>query len=195
RPLGRQPPPQPARAAGQHRAPAGPRRRPRLARPPQPHGGGGARRGAPAPPSTPRGRPRGLERGRGRGPLAHPRHGRALPRRGARGGPLMARAGGRFGGTPRTPAEEAKHREVMKVFTGLLLALFVAMLSGTIVGNALPVIIADLGGTQLQYTWIVTAALLASTASTPIFGKLADLFDKKKLLLLAIALFSVGSVL
>lgn len=107
----------------------------------------------------------------------------------------MARAGGRFGGTPRTPAEEAKHREVMKVFTGLLLALFVAMLSGTIVGNALPVIIADLGGTQLQYTWIVTAALLASTASTPIFGKLADLFDKKKLLLLAIALFSVGSVL
>ena len=95
----------------------------------------------------------------------------------------------------RTEAEEAKHREVMKVFTGLLLALFVAMLSGTIVGNALPVIIADLGGTQLQYTWIVTAALLASTASTPIFGKLADLFDKKKLLLLAIGLFSVGSLL
>ncbi|WP_454084369.1 MDR family MFS transporter [Georgenia sp. Marseille-Q6866] len=95
----------------------------------------------------------------------------------------------------RTEVEEAKHREVMKVFTGLLLALFVAMLSGTIVGNALPVIIADLGGTQLQYTWIVTAALLASTASTPIFGKLADLFDKKKLLLLAIGLFSVGSLL
>ncbi|MBD8062810.1 MFS transporter [Actinomycetaceae bacterium Sa1BUA1] len=95
----------------------------------------------------------------------------------------------------RTEAEETKHREVMKVFTGLLLALFVAMLSGTIVGNALPVIIADLGGTQLQYTWIVTAALLASTASTPIFGKLADLFDKKKLLLLAIGLFSVGSLL
>ncbi|WP_413451543.1 MDR family MFS transporter [Georgenia phoenicis] len=95
----------------------------------------------------------------------------------------------------RTPEEEAKHREVMKVFTGLLLALFVAMLSGTIVGNALPVIIADLGGTQLQYTWIVTAALLASTASTPIFGKLADLFDKKKLLLLAIGLFSLGSLL
>ncbi len=102
---------------------------------------------------------------------------------------------GRFGGHRRSPEDEAKHREVMKVFTGLLLALFVAMLSGTIVGNALPVIIADLGGSQLQYTWIVTAALLASTASTPIFGKLADLFDKKKLLLFAIALFSVGSLL
>nr|WP_324650345.1 MFS transporter [Georgenia sp. H159] len=102
---------------------------------------------------------------------------------------------GRFGGYRRSPEEEARHREVMKVFTGLLLALFVAMLSGTIVGNALPVIIADLGGSQLQYTWIVTAALLASTASTPIFGKLADLFDKKKLLLLAIGLFSVGSLL
>jgi len=103
-----------------------------------------------------------------------------------------ARSLGRSG---RTPVEEARHREVMRVFTGLLLALFVAMLSGTIVGNALPVIIADLGGSQLQYTWIVTAALLASTASTPIFGKLADLFDKKKLLLLAIGLFSLGSVL
>ena len=101
----------------------------------------------------------------------------------------------RWLGSRRSPAEEAKHREVMEVFTGLLLALFVAMLSGTIVGNALPVIIADLGGSQLQYTWIVTAALLASTASTPIFGKLADLFDKKKLLLMAIGLFCVGSLL
>ncbi len=105
------------------------------------------------------------------------------------------RGSGWKGRSRRTAVEEAKHREVMKVFTGLLLALFVAMLSGTIVGNALPVIIADLGGSQLQYTWIVTAALLASTASTPIFGKLADLFDKKKLLLFAIALFSVGSLL
>ncbi|MEE6295024.1 MDR family MFS transporter [Georgenia wangjunii] len=106
-----------------------------------------------------------------------------------------ARATGRFGGARRNPAEERRHREVMEVFSGLLLALFVAMLSATIVGNALPVIIADLEGNQLQYTWIVTASLLASTAATPIFGKLADLFDKKKLLLFAIALFAVGSLL
>ncbi|MEE6281558.1 MDR family MFS transporter [Georgenia sunbinii] len=103
--------------------------------------------------------------------------------------------GGRFGRTRRTPEELAAHQQIMKVFTGLLLALFVSMLSATIVGNALPVIIADLDGSQLQYTWIVTASLLAMTASTPIFGKLADLFDKKKLLLFSIVLFSIGSLL
>lgn len=102
---------------------------------------------------------------------------------------------GWFGRTQRSAAEAAEHREIMRVFTGLLLALFVAMISSTIVGNALPVIIADLGGSQLQYTWIVTASILAMTASTPIFGKLADLFDKKKMLLGSIALFAVGSLL
>lgn len=86
------------------------------------------------------------------------------------------------------------HREILEVLTGLILALFVANLSGTIVSNALPVIIADLRGTQQQYTWIVTAGLLASTATTPIWGKLADLFDKKKLLQLGILVFVVGSL-
>ncbi|HLS48787.1 MAG TPA: MFS transporter [Actinomycetaceae bacterium] len=100
-----------------------------------------------------------------------------------------------FGLNRRTPEELAEHRQIMRVFTGLLLALFVAMLSGTIVGNALPVIMAELGGTQLEYTWIVSAALLASTASTPIFGKLADLFDKRKLLFLSLSIFAVGSLL
>ena len=101
----------------------------------------------------------------------------------------------RLGRNKRTPEQQDRHREIMRVFTGLLLALFVAMMSGTIVGNTLPVIIADLGGDQRQYTWIVTATLLASTASTPIFGKLADLFDKKKLLLFAVGLFAFGSLL
>lgn len=98
-------------------------------------------------------------------------------------------------GGKRTPAQLEAHREIMRVFAGLLLALFVSVLSATIVGNALPIIIADLDGSQLQYTWIVSASLLASTASTPIFGKLADLFDKKKLLLVAIGVFSLGSLL
>ncbi|WP_418608245.1 MFS transporter [Georgenia sp. SUBG003] len=66
-------------------------------------------------------------------------------------------------------------------------------LSGTIVGNALPVIVGEIGGTQQQYTWIVTSSILASTALTPIAGKLADLFDKKKLLLGSIAIFALGS--
>ncbi|TCK24560.1 EmrB/QacA subfamily drug resistance transporter [Pseudonocardia endophytica] len=79
--------------------------------------------------------------------------------------------------------------------SGLLMALFVAILSSTIVSNALPRIIGDLGGTQAQYTWVVTASLLAMTASTPIWGKLADLFSKKLLVQLAIGVFVVGTML
>ncbi|MBB3666087.1 EmrB/QacA subfamily drug resistance transporter [Prauserella sediminis] len=86
-------------------------------------------------------------------------------------------------------------REIMQAFIGLLLALLVAILSSTIVSNALPRIIADLDGTQSQYTWVITAMLLTSTATTPIWGKLADLFSKKLLYQLAIVIFTVGSVL
>ncbi|GAA4791599.1 MDR family MFS transporter [Actinomycetospora chlora] len=86
-------------------------------------------------------------------------------------------------------------RHVLVALSGLLMALFVAILSSTIVSNALPRILADLGGTQAQYTWVVTASLLAMTASTPIWGKLADLFSKKLLVQLAITLFIVGSML
>lgn len=87
------------------------------------------------------------------------------------------------------------HRQILEAMSGLMLALLVAILSSTIVSNALPRIIADLGGTQNQYTWVVTAMLLTSTASTPIWGKLSDLFSKKLLYQLAITIFSVGSVL
>ena len=60
------------------------------------------------------------------------------------------------------------HRQIMEALTGLLAALFTALLSTTIVANALPQIIGDLGGTQTQYAWVITAALLANAASTPI---------------------------
>ncbi len=92
-------------------------------------------------------------------------------------------------GTPRST------RAVLVPLSGLLMALFVAILSSTIVSNALPRIIGDLGGTQAQYTWVVTASLLAMTASTPIWGKLADLFSKKLLVQLAITVFIVGTML
>ncbi|MGQ4271557.1 MDR family MFS transporter [Nocardiopsis changdeensis] len=75
------------------------------------------------------------------------------------------------------------------------MVLGVTMLSGTIVSVALPQIVGSLNGTQSQYTWVVTAALLASTASTPVWGKLADLFDKKRLLQLSIVIFIVASLL
>ena len=73
--------------------------------------------------------------------------------------------------------------------------MFVAILSSTVVSTALPKIIGDLGGSQSQYTWVVTATLLATTASTPIWGKLADLFSKKLLIQIAIVIFVVGSML
>jgi EmrB/QacA subfamily drug resistance transporter len=93
------------------------------------------------------------------------------------------------------PSSPASTRSVLVPLSGLLMALFVAILSSTIVSNALPRILGDLGGTQAQYTWVVTASLLAMTASTPIWGKLADLFSKKLLVQLAITIFIVGSML
>ncbi len=87
------------------------------------------------------------------------------------------------------------HREILEALSGLLLAMFVAMLSSTVVTNALPTIVTDLDGTQTGYTWVVVATLLAMTATTPIWGKLADLFSKKLLVQSALVIFSVGSVM
>jgi EmrB/QacA subfamily drug resistance transporter len=87
------------------------------------------------------------------------------------------------------------HREILEALSGLLMALFVGLLSSTIVANALPRITSDLHGTETQYTWVVTAMLLAATAATPIWGKLADLFSKKLLMQLAIVVFIAGSAL
>jgi EmrB/QacA subfamily drug resistance transporter len=87
------------------------------------------------------------------------------------------------------------HREVLEALSGLLLVLFVAMISSTVVSVALPQIIGALRGSQLQYTWVVTATLLTATASTPIWGKLADLFSKKLLIQVSIVVFLVGSMI
>jgi EmrB/QacA subfamily drug resistance transporter len=86
------------------------------------------------------------------------------------------------------------HRQILEALTGLLAAFFTAILSSTIVSNALPTIMADLKGTQTDFAWIITASLLASAVTVPIWGKLADLFDKKLLTQLNIIIFVVGSV-
>lgn len=85
------------------------------------------------------------------------------------------------------------HREVLQSLTGLLLGMFVSILAGTVVSTSLPVILADLNGDQTAYTWVITATLLATTVSTPIWGKLADLFDRKMLTQLALAIFVLAS--
>ncbi|MEV6812405.1 MDR family MFS transporter [Micromonospora sp. NPDC051296] len=87
------------------------------------------------------------------------------------------------------------HRQTLEALSGLLLGMFVAILSGTVVANALPRIITELHGTQSAYTWVVTSTLLATTATTPLWGKLADLTSKKVLVQIALAVFVLGSVL
>ncbi len=89
---------------------------------------------------------------------------------------------------------EPTHKEIVEVLIGLLSALFVAIVSTTIVSTALPTIIADLKGTQTQYTWVVTASLLAMTVTSPIWAKFSDLYNKKMLVQIAIGIFVVGSL-
>lgn len=85
-------------------------------------------------------------------------------------------------------------RQILQAMSGLMADMFVAILASTVVSNALPRIIADLNGTQSSYTWVVTAELLAMTATVPIWGKLSDLYDKKLLIQLSLSMFVVGSL-
>ncbi|RPK61869.1 Multidrug resistance protein 3 [Streptomyces sp. ADI96-02] len=107
---------------------------------------------------------------------------------GVRGGHAKHGGSDASDGTPMT------HRQIMEALTGLLLGMFVAILSSTVVSNALPEIISDLGGGQSAYTWVVTASLLAMTATTPLWGKLSDLFSKKLLVQIALVIYVLGSV-
>ncbi|MFI5931571.1 MDR family MFS transporter [Actinoplanes sp. NPDC051494] len=97
--------------------------------------------------------------------------------------------------TSESPAAKMSHGEVVQALSGLMLGMFVSILASTIVANALPRIIADLGGSQSVYTWIVTTELLAMTATVPLWGKMADLYSKKLLIQLSLGLFVVGSLI
>ncbi len=97
---------------------------------------------------------------------------------------------------PVAPASEGmSHRQVLEALSGLLLGMLVTILSSTVVSTALPRIVSELGGSQSAFTWVVTASLLAMTISTPIWGKLADLFSRKLLVQIALIVFVVGSAL
>ncbi|MEU6550770.1 MFS transporter [Streptomyces sp. NPDC046915] len=106
--------------------------------------------------------------------------------------PAGVRAHAKHGGGADAHAPMT-HRQIMEALSGLLLGMFVAILSSTIVSNALPHIIGDLGGGQSAYTWVVTAALLSMTAATPLWGKLADLYSKKALVQIALVIYVLGS--
>jgi EmrB/QacA subfamily drug resistance transporter len=92
-----------------------------------------------------------------------------------------------------TAGEQRRHRRVLQALTGLLLGMFVSMLASTVVSTSLPVIVHDLGGDQAAFTWVVTATLLTTAISTPIWGKLADLFNRKVLIQLAIVIFVLAT--
>jgi EmrB/QacA subfamily drug resistance transporter len=87
------------------------------------------------------------------------------------------------------------HRQIVEAMSGLMLGMFVTILSSTVVSTALPSIVADLHGSQSTYTWVVTATLLTLTVSTPIWGKLSDLFDRKLLVQTGLTIYVVGSML
>ena len=97
-------------------------------------------------------------------------------------------------GPPGDGSAAAAKREIKIVLPGLLLAILLAMLDQLIVGTALPRIVGDLGGVA-HLSWVVTAYVLASTVSTPLYGKLGDSHGRKKLFLTAIVIFLVGSAL
>ena len=85
-------------------------------------------------------------------------------------------------------------RQGKLVFVGLMLGMFVASLSQTIVGPALPRIVAELGGVE-YYSWVATAAMLVSAVAVPIVGKLSDLYGRRWFYLAGLAIFMLGSIL
>jgi len=91
-------------------------------------------------------------------------------------------------------AQQTDTRRVRLIFGALLLVMLLAALDQTIVSTALPTIVGDLGGIQ-HLSWVVTAYLLASTVAGPLYGKLGDLYGRKKLLQSAIVIFLIGSAL
>ena len=86
------------------------------------------------------------------------------------------------------------HREILLIFSGLMLGMMLASLDQTVVSTALPTIVGELGGLN-HLSWVLTAYLLTSTASVPLYGKLSDIYGRKIMFQIAIAVFLVGSVM
>ncbi len=94
--------------------------------------------------------------------------------------------------TEKTSGVGLSHRQIMTILVGLMLGMFLAALDQTIVGTAMPRIANDLHGLNIQ-AWVTTAYLITSTISTPLYGKLSDLYGRKPFYLIAISVFVLGS--
>ena len=101
-------------------------------------------------------------------------------------------------GTPAQPGgvvpTQFTHRQILVILSGLMTGMLLAALDQTIVSTALPTIVGELGGLQ-HLSWVVTAYLLASTASTPLYGKISDLYGRKPVFRFAIIVFLIGSAM
>jgi EmrB/QacA subfamily drug resistance transporter len=104
-----------------------------------------------------------------------------------------AAAGAELSGELPEPVHMS-HKQILVVLSGLMLGMLLAALDQTIVATALPRITSDLGG-QEHLAWVVTAYLLTSTASTPLYGKISDLYGRKVIFQVAIVIFLAGSAL
>jgi EmrB/QacA subfamily drug resistance transporter len=93
-----------------------------------------------------------------------------------------------------TETVHVRQREIMVVLPGLMLAMLLAMLDNMIVGTAMPRIVGELGGLA-HLSWVVTAYVLGATVSTPIWGKIGDLYGRKSIFLVSILIFLIGSAL
>ena len=82
-------------------------------------------------------------------------------------------------------ARQLSHREILIVYSGLMLGILLAALDQTIVATALPTIVGELGGLA-HLSWVVTAYLLTYTAATPLFGKLSDIYGRRAMMLAAL---------
>jgi EmrB/QacA subfamily drug resistance transporter len=91
------------------------------------------------------------------------------------------------------PAGYLSHRQILVVLAGLMAGMFLAALDQSIVGTALPRIVSDLGGLN-HLSWVVTIYLLTATSSTPLWGKISDLYGRRPIFQIAISVFMAGSI-
>ena len=95
--------------------------------------------------------------------------------------------------TAQREGGELTHRQILTILVGLMLGMFLAALDQTVVSTAIRTIADDLGGLS-QQAWATTAFLITSTITTPLYGKLSDIYGRKPLFLIAISIFLIGSV-
>jgi EmrB/QacA subfamily drug resistance transporter len=94
--------------------------------------------------------------------------------------------------SPTTPSGQLSHRQILQILGGLMLGMFLAALDQTIVTSAIRTIGDDLHGLSIQ-AWVTTAYLITATISTPLYGKLSDIYGRKRFFLAAITIFVIGS--